>query len=266
MGSDYKAVSGGKGANQACAAARLSNAETTVHMVGCIGQDSFGEELRQSLSANRVDIEGIAAVPGPSGVAFIWVDRKGQNSIVVSPGANARFRAGDAYAHSDVALFQLETPLGEVERSLRYARAAKAITILDPAPAQPLTRETLEHVDIFTPNETEAEAFTGPARSPSETAHRLLDLGPKSVVLKLGPGGSLFSDGQETILTPGFPVTAIDTTAAGDCFNGALAVALAERQPMADALKFANAAAAISVTRSGAQTSLPTRDEVLRML
>jgi len=235
-------------------------------MVGCIGQDTFGEELRKSLSSHNVNVEGIATVPGVSGVAFIWVDRKGQNCIVVAAGANARFRAGDTYLGSDIALFQLETPMGEVERALRYARAANAITILDPAPAQPLTREALESVDIFTPNETEAEAFTGPARSPIETAHRLLDLGPRSVVLKLGPAGSLFYDGKDTILSPGLPVTAIDTTGAGDCFNGALAVALAERQPMADALKFANAAAAISVTRPGAQNSLPTRDEVDRLL
>ena len=266
MGSNYTAVPGGKGANQACAAARLANPETSVHMVGCIGQDAFAQELRKSLVANNVDIEGVAVVPGFSGVAFIWVDRKGQNCIVVTPGANARFRAGDAYPQCDVALFQLEVPLAEVERSLRYARAAKALTILDPAPAQPLTRETLENVDIFTPNETEAEAFTGPARSPIETAQRLLDLGPRSVVLKLGPAGSLYYDGKDTILTPGLPVTAIDTTAAGDCFNGAFAVALAERQPLPDALKFANVAAAISVTRPGAQTSLPTREDVDRLL
>ena len=111
MGSNYTAVPGGKGANQACAAARLANPETSVHMVGCIGQDAFAQELRKSLVANNVDIEEVAVVPGSSGVAFIWVDRKGQNCIVVIPGANAGFRAGDAYPQCDVALFQLEVCL-----------------------------------------------------------------------------------------------------------------------------------------------------------
>jgi ribokinase len=266
LASDYQALPGGKGANQACAAGLLVNNDTQVAMVGCVGRDGFGVQLRESLSACHVNSDGVSTVEGVSGVAFIWVDRKGQNSIVVTLGANAHFRARDEYQGAAVALFQLENPLGEVEQSLRLAHAAKAITILDPAPAQPLLRETLENVDIFTPNETEAEAFAGPARSPIETAERLLELGPRSVILKLGPAGALYLDRKDTIIAPAYSVTALDTTAAGDCFNGALAVALAEGQSMTDALKFANAAASISVCRRGAQTSLPTRAEVDMLL
>jgi ribokinase len=250
-GSAFTTIPGGKGANQAVAAGRLGGNPA---MIGCVGADPFGPLLLASLRAASVDVSGVETVDGPTGVAMIAVDREGQNSIIVAAGANGRFRAKDHYHGAKVALFQLESPLEEVRQAMRFARAAGAHVILDPAPAQPLDSDFLALADLVTPNETEAAAL-----GDSLAAAR-------AVIYKLGAAGARYVSPVETVEAPGFPVTPLDTTAAGDCFNGALAVALAEDLPMPAALRFANAAAAISVTRAGAQPSMPRREEVSAFL
>jgi len=275
LGRDFQMIPGGKGANQACAAARLSDDSTRVKMVGRVGYDVFGDHLKANLSAAGVDVSAVHATrASATGVALISVDRSGQNSIVVASGANHALAASEVEAMRPIfrgarlVLFQLESPLATVAPALRVAREEGARTILDPAPAQPLKAELLESVDILTPNETEALLLLG--RTPGrveldqapELAKLLRDLGPRSVVLKLGDRGSFCYDGQAEIFSSAFPVEARDATAAGDVFNAGLAVALSEDRSLAEALRFANAAAAISVTRVGAQSSVPSRAEV----
>lgn len=265
LGGGFQMVPGGKCANQANAAARLAVGAGVVKLAGRVGKDPFAAHLRASLGASGVDTEHVVDVEDvPTGIAMIWLDATGQNSILVAPGANLLFDGASAaalrplYATAACALFQLETPLDAVARAMAIARESGAITILDPAPAQPLSREILELADWVTPNETEARLLTGRDLEPAEMEEALLEMGARGVVLKLGAAGC-FSSGQ---LAPGFAADAVDTTAAGDTFNAALAVALAENRNTADALRFANAAAALSVTRLGAQTSAPWRAEV----
>jgi ribokinase len=278
LGSGLQTIPGGKGANQACAAGRLASPATTTRMVGRVGYDIFGDQLKASLSAAGVDVSFVHATRSqPTGVALIWVDGSGENSIVVAPGANGALLAAEmegvraAYRGAAYALFQLETPFDTVAAAMKLARSEGAKTILDPAPAQQLDRDFLEAVDILTPNESEALILLG--RPPSrlsideapEVAGELLRRGARAVILKLGEQGCLFCDGGSALHSSGFKVEVVDTTAAGDTFNGAVAVALAEGQSIPDALRFANAAAAISVTRVGAQASIPTRAEVERL-
>lgn len=275
LGRDFQMLPGGKGANQACAAAKVGGHGSVTRMIGRVGYDVFGDHLKASLSAAGVDVSSVHATRShPTGVALIWVDRAGQNSIVVASGANHALLAAEAEAMRPVfqgaafALFQLESPIPTVSAAMKIARAEGARTMLDPAPAQALASELLASVDLLTPNETEASILLGvpPARvskdDAPQLARRLRELGPRCVVLKLGDQGCFFFDGADEIYSPGFAVTARDTTAAGDVFNAALAVALGEQQAIAEALRFANAAAAISVTRPGAQTSVPARAEV----
>jgi ribokinase len=275
LGRDFRMVPGGKGANQACAAGKLGGNTVTTRMVGRVGCDVFAEQLKASLAAAGVDVSGIHATRGqPTGVALICVERSGQNSIVVASGANHSFVPGDvedlrpAFSGARFVLFQLESPLDTVQAALHLARREGAQTILDPAPAQPLSAELLADVDILTPNETEASMLLGlpPGRVTMDEAaglaRALRELGPNRVVLKLGEQGCFYWDGENEIASPGFPVGACDTTAAGDVFNAALAIALAEGHFIEHALRFANAAAAISVTRFGAQASVPVRTEV----
>lgn len=279
LGHGFQMVPGGKGANQACAAGKLAGTGRTVRMFGRVGLDPFADHLKASLSAAGVDVSGVASLrQHPTGTAFIWVDAAGQNSIVVAAGANAQFQARDvaalrpSFRNASHALFQLETPLETVAAALALARAEGATTILDPAPAQALPAEMLALVDILTPNESEACLLLGSSPRPIHVddapaiAASLQSLGPRHVVLKLGEKGcyALTPDGSQH--SPGFPVQAVDTTAAGDTFNAALAVALAEHQPWPQALRFANAAAALSVTRLGAQASIPSRPEVDNLL
>jgi ribokinase len=258
LGRDFQMIPGGKGANQAC---------------------SFADQLRASLAAAGVDVSAVAGTKSQTtGVALIEVDRAGQNSIVVASGANFAIGVADvegtraSFHGARYALFQLETPLPVVEAALRLARSEGAKTMLDPAPAQRLRGPILGQVDILTPNETEARQLIGFLPGGSErpewaiVASSLLNLGPASVVLKLGSQGCFFADRSESYHVEGFGVDAVDTTAAGDTFNAALAVALTEDRPMRDALRFANAAAAISVTRIGAQASVPSREEVDALL
>jgi ribokinase len=278
LGRDFQLLPGGKGANQACAAGKLS-LSSTVRMVGRVGYDVFADQLKASLAASGVDVSAVAGTRSQStGVAMIWVEEAGQNSIVVASGANFAFTAADvegarnAYRGARYALFQLETPLEAVQAAMQVARSAGARTILDPAPAQMLGPSLLAAVDILTPNETEAYVLLG--RAPSRVlpedapalARALLSLGPRAILLKLGDKGSFYLDADSEIYSPSFEVDPVDSTAAGDTFNGALAVALAEGRSMHDALRFANAAAALSVLKVGAQASIPARSEVDTLL
>ncbi len=275
FGRDFQMIPGGKGANQACAAAKLARKTLRVRMVGRVGYDVFGDHLKASLSAAGVDVSTVHATRSQAtGVALIPVETSGQNSIVVASGANHSLLASDVeswrsvFRDARMVLFQLESTIDTVAAGLRLARGEGARTILDPAPAQSLTRELLAHVDILTPNESEASLLLGrpPARlselDAPALARSLLQHGPRAVILKLGDQGCFYCDGETELLSRSFPVTARDATAAGDVFNAALAVALAEDSELTEALRFANAAAAISVTRLGAQTSVPTRAEV----
>lgn len=273
-GHNFQTIPGGKGANQACAAGRLGKT-TKTQMLGRVGFDAFGDQLKASLAAAGVDVSTVSGTQSTStGAALIWVEASGQNSIVIDAGANGALTPADVasanavWRDAAVALFQLETPLETVEAAMRAARSAGAVTILDPAPARPLPESILKLCDILTPNETEASILLGrpPGRvSASEAAGlaaALRRLGPKSVIVKLGEQGCYFDGGDQALTVPGFPVKAVDATAAGDTFNGALAVALAEGVHVRDALRFANAAAALSVTRLGAQASIPSRGDV----
>jgi ribokinase len=257
LGYDFRMSPGGKGANQAVAAAKLGAASVAVRMIGRVGMDLFADHLKASLAGAGVDVSAIhASRSHPTGVAMIAVDDVGQNSIVVASGANADLAAADVEAMrrvfkgASIAMFQLETPLATVAAALKLAREEGLTTILDPAPAQQLPAGLIDNVDILTPNEVESEQFD------------LGKPGAHTVVVKLGDRGCMAYRAGETFKVPAFPVNAIDTTAAGDVFNAGLAIALAEGSPFPHALRFANAAAAISVTRHGAQTSTPSRAEV----
>ncbi len=262
---------GGKGANQAYACARLGGSTA---MLGRVGEDEFGRRLRENLQQVGCDISGIGTVQGSSGVALIFVADTGQNSIIVVPGANAKFLAGDiaASSHSfhgsQIVLLQLETPIETVSAAAQAAKKANARVILDPAPADPRCVSLLPFVDILTPNETEAAILAGapPSRlDPTQAvavARKLQSQGAGIIIVKLGDQGCVLIEGKEALLSPAPKVNAVDTTAAGDVFNAALAVALSEGMNLPDACGFANCAAALSVTRAGAQSAVPTRLEV----
>lgn len=267
----FRLLPGGKGANQACAAARLGG---RVAMIGRVGDDVFGGQLLASLDAAGVETGGVLTAAGePTGVALIPVERGGQNQIVVAPGANHSLRPEEVTAALDARparflLLQLETPPETVAAAAARAQALGMTVVLDPAPAQALGAELLGSVGLLTPNESEARVLLGltpggvALGEAAEVARRLLALGPRRVVLKLGAQGAWLADRDRSDHFPAPSVEAVDATAAGDCFNGALAVRLAEGAPLDEAVRFANRAAAISVTRAGAQASLPTRAEV----
>lgn len=262
----FRVLPGGKGANQAVAAARLG---ADVRFVGCVGLDDYGQLLRSSLTVSGVRLDFLQVTDQfPTGVALIFVDPTGQNEIVVVPGANANakgFALRDGLAEAEVALFQFEVPIQVVAEGLRIAEGK---TILNPAPAVALPDDfPWSLVDVATPNETEAEALTGVAphdRSGCEAAAlALIGRGVREVVITLGRQGCYWHDGRKGHLIPTMSVDAVDTTAAGDAFNGALAVFLARGASMIEALTLANRAGAVSATRLGAQPSMPTLEEVL---
>lgn len=272
IGNKYFTASGGKGANQAFAAARLGGKTA---MLGRIGDDAFGREMRKTLADAGCDVSGIGITPGTSGVALIFVAETGQNSIIVVPGANNAFEP----EHIDAAqlrgatavLLQLENPMQTVLAAAQKARQAGARVILDPAPApaNPLPAELIRSVDILTPNETEAAILAGQAPSrltpkeAVEVARKLQVAGARTVIVKLGDQGCVVVDGESATLLPAPQVNAIDTTGAGDVFNGALAVGLSEGLPLCDAAVFANNAAAMSVTRLGhGESAIPSREEL----
>ena len=265
---------GGKGGNQAVAAARAGG---EVALIACLGLDALGGEALAGFLEEGIDTSLVRRTGAlPSGVALIVVDAAAQNAIAVAEGANGLLSAADlracasVIAGARVAVAQLEIPLDAVTEAIRLAHASGVLTILNPAPASPLPDELLRQVSVITPNASETEVLTGIAPTDDEALERaaraLLARGPGAVLITLGAGGVFVAtrDGRERI--PGWQVTAEDTTGAGDVFTGALAVALSERRPLADAARFANAAAAISVTRRGAQPSAPRREEIERLL
>jgi ribokinase len=279
LGRNFRMIPGGKGANQAYATARLAVSGTPVRMIGRVGADSFGSALKASLSGVGVNVDAVLDTDAEAtGVACIHVDGAGQNSITVAPGANGVLSGNDIRSQSwalegaRCVLLQLEVPIETVAEGLREARRVGATSILDPAPARALSKEILELVAIATPNENEACVLAGvpPGRVTSAEAvtlgQRIRELGAGSVIVKLGDQGCVYCGPHGTFTSPPFPVRALDSTAAGDTFNAALAVALVEGAGMEHALRFANAAAAISVTRAGAQTSAPARADVETLL
>jgi ribokinase len=272
QGRSFQTHPGGKGANQAAEIGRLGY---PVHMIGRIGSDAFGSELRESLDNVGVNTTAVSVSEAASGVAMILVQARGENSIVVAPGANACLGVSDLDANleliqnASLVLTQLEIPIPTLEHLTALCERECVPLILDPAPAQQLSSGVLSKVTWITPNDTEAQqltGFEGSTESEQELrslAERLLEMGPRNVLLKLGSRGAYVAteDGIRAAI-PAYSVDAVDTTAAGDAFNGAFAVALARGAAPLDAVQFATAAAAISVTRHGALPSMPTQAEV----
>jgi ribokinase len=274
LGGEFLSAAGGKGANQAVAAARAGG---QVSLVARVGRDALGDRALAGFVGEGIDVAHVTRDPrAASGAALIFVAANGENSIAVASGANDRLspadvrRARAVLTRAKVLLMQLETPLETVEAAARLAAAHGARVILNPAPARALPDSLLRYVSILTPNESEAEFLTGiklkSLAAAEQAAARLRRRGVETVILTLGAAGALIANEQGTQVVRGFKVKAIDTTAAGDIFNGALAVALTEALPLSDAVRFANAAAGISVTRLGAQPSAPTRREIERFL
>jgi ribokinase len=272
IGLDFNTFCGGKGANQAVALGRLGAA---VKMVGRLGTDAFATQLRQGLEQAGVDTTCVENVPGASGTALITISDRGDNNIIVIPGANALLLPEDLDRHrqqilgASMVLGQLEIPRESTEYLAEMLDSAGIPFLLDPAPADKLSPKLLQAVTWLTPNETEARHLLGldsddsSEISESETANRILGLGVRNVILKLGSKG-VYMAGKDVVSTyiDAVTVRAIDSTAAGDAFNGAFAFALAQnRMAPQDAARFACGAAAISVTRLGAQTSMPTMSE-----
>lgn len=270
LGSDFSLHSGGKGANQAVAAARLGH---TAILLGATGDDIFGQQLRQTLSDYGVDISNLASVPGPSGCASIVVDDRGENAIIVTPGANqgvtVEYLTGklDVLRSAGIVLAQLEIPLDSVEWLAKTCSELEVPFMLDPAPAQNLPLDLLSHVTWFTPNETEASFYTASDESVDQMMDRLFDSGTKNIILKRSNEGALIASASGARhRCAAFSVEAKDTTAAGDAYNGAFAVSLMQGATAEEAARFAAAAAAVSVTRPGAQPSLASREETLALL
>jgi len=272
LGGSLVIAAGGKGANQAVAAARLGADATFVCR---LGTDMFGERSLDGLKNEGLHTQHVVRdETSPSGVALIMVEERGENLIAVAPGANGHLSpedveaARDAIAGAGVLLLQLETPLDTVRRAVRLGRQAGAVVILNPAPARPLDEALLREISILTPNAGEAKMLTGiEPKDPGlcrRAAGLLHERGVESVIITLGEKGAFLSAADHVSLIPGRSVEAVDTTAAGDAFNGALAHALASGGDLPSAVDFANQAAALSVTRLGAQPSLPMQDQLDR--
>ncbi|NUT76135.1 ribokinase [Pseudomonas sp. C1C7] len=270
IGQSFATVSGGKGANQAVAAARLG---AQVSMVGCVGSDAYGAELRAALVAEQIDCQAVSTVAGSTGVALIVVDDNSQNAIVIVAGANGELTPAligcfdSVLQAADVIICQLEVPDATVGHALKRGRELGKTVILNPAPASdPLPAHWYANIDYLIPNESEASALSGlpvDSRATAETAAtRLIDMGAGKVIITLGAQGALFADGQRFEHSPAPTVKAVDTTAAGDTFVGGFAAALANGKSEAEAIRFGQVAAALSVTRAGAQPSIPTLSEV----
>lgn len=274
LGDELITAPGGKGANQAVAAARLG---AEVALIARLGRDDFGNRLSTILEANNVAGDYILRDErAPTGVAVIIVDARGENLIAVAPGANARLSAEDvracagAFEGAQSLLLQLEVPLPAVEQAAREAKRRGVLVVLNPAPARELSSALLSLVDVVTPNASEALRLTGvrvsDRASAAEAARMLRDAGIPQVIITLGAEGAFVLTGEGSWLTPGFPVQALDTTAAGDAFNAGLAVALAQGLPGREAVRYASAVAALAVTKVGALPSLPYAEDVAEFL
>lgn len=269
IGSNFKEVPGGKGANQAVAMARLNG---NVSMIGKVGEDGFGQTLISSLKNDKVDTTYIQTAKGSTGVALITVDKNAQNSIVVSPGANFEVKEEDidnnikAIENSDIVVLQLETPLNTIKYALNKAKELNKYTILNPAPAVKLDDEIIKNVDLLTPNETELEIISGVSIETEEdiqkAAQIMIEKGVKELIVTLGSKGSLYINKEKSMFKKAYKVEAVDTTAAGDSYTGALAVALSQDKGIEDAMDFASKVGALSVLKEGAQSSLPTLEDV----
>ncbi|PLV58294.1 ribokinase [Thermotoga sp. KOL6] len=258
---------GGKGANQAVTVAKLG--EKGCYFVTCVGNDEYGRLLIENFTLYK--ITGFSLIDKPTGRAFIEVTKEGENRIIIFQGANSYLTKDkidwEMLSRSQIVLLQNEIPF---ETTLEVAEKFSGLVIFDPAPAQEIRKEIMQHVDFITPNEEEMKMLSmdlfGEFSTLEESAKKMLNMGTKNVIIKLGEKGVLLINQKRTYHIPAFKVKALDTTAAGDVFNGAFAVAISEGKDTESAIKFANAAAAISVTRYGAQTSIPKREEVENLL
>ena len=274
LGGEFLTAAGGKGANQAVGAARSGG---KVALIARVGRDIFGDQAIAGLRRDGIDVSCVFRDKlTPSGVALIFVAKDGENSIAVAGGANAKLSPADVKKAARVIrsaallVAQLETPLATVTAAVDVAVKAGVPIILNPAPARPLPNSLLERITFLTPNETEAELLTGikvtDEAAAAKACSTLRSRGVGTVILTLGSRGAFLADLDGQRLVPGFKVKTVDSTAAGDVFNGALGVALAEGRTVPDAVRFANAAAALSVTRLGAQPSAPTRADIEKFI
>ena len=274
LGGRFSTAAGGKGANQAVAAARAGG---DVSFIARVGNDMLGKQAVEGFCRDGIDTRYIATDPKePSGVALIFVADSGENSIGVAPGANAALSVDDIHKYRDVILsanillIQLEIPMETVQAAVKLAAEKQICVILNPAPAQPLSDDILQNVSVLTPNESETQLLTGIEVTDENTAERAAKLlaqkGVKTIIITMGANGAFVYSSDFTGIVPSFPVKPVDTTAAGDVFNGALAVAFANRMNLTEAIRFANAAAAISVTQLGAQPSAPKLDKIMALL
>lgn len=265
IGSNFKEIPGGKGANQAVAAARLGG---DVYMIGKVGNDGFGESLLKQLKADKVNTDYVQVEEGPSGVALITVDKNAENSIVVSPGANFKLtevdidRCIDGIKESNTVVIQLETPIDTIKYALEKSKELGKFTILNPAPAVKLSDDIIKNVDLLTPNETELEILSGVSIKCEDdikkAANVMLEKGVKQLIVTLGSKGSLYLDKDNMEFKKSYKVEAVDTTAAGDSYTGALSVALSQNKSVDEAMDFASKVGALCVTKIGAQTSIPS--------
>lgn len=274
LGGRFFMAAGGKGANQAVAAARLG---ARVTFVGRLGRDMFGRQTEENLRREGIDTTHLIwDAETSSGVALIMVSEDGENSIAVAPGANGALtpadveRAERAIAGASVVLLQLEVPLDAVQRAAELAARHGVRTVLNPAPAAPLPDDLLRRVDLMTPNEHEARLLSGPhagvVDGAEAAAQALLTRGVRAVAMTLGRRGALVAEAGRMELVPSFKVNPVDTTGAGDAFNGALAVMWGQGRPLVDAVRYANAVAALATTVMGAQPSMPTAEKVAAFL
>lgn len=270
IGENFKEVPGGKGANQAVAIAKLGG---DVSMIGKVGNDGFGQTLINALKADNVKTDYIQIENCSSGVAMITVDKNAENSIVVAPGANFRVlredidKCIDSIKQSDIVVVQLETPLDTIKYALQESKQLDKYTILNPAPAVKLEEDIIKNVDLLTPNETELEILSGVKIENEEdiikAAQVMIHKGVKQLIVTLGSKGSLYIDKDNVKFKESYKVDAIDTTAAGDSYTGALSVALSQDKDIQEAMDFASKVGALCVMKEGAQTSLPTIHDVL---
>ncbi|TFB12945.1 ribokinase [Filobacillus milosensis] len=264
LGSDFQTIPGGKGANQAVAAAKLG---ADVTMIGCVGDDPFGEPLIKNLEKNRIHTSNVEPVTGvPTGIAVITV-AENDNTIIVVPGANDHVtpevvrQSEEAIKDSDVLLLQFEIPMESVKEAVRLADKNDTKVVLNPAPARPVDLDLLEQVDYITPNEHELKILLD-----SEEKKSFYDQNREKFFVTQGSKGVLYYDGEKEVLVPGYDVDVVDTTGAGDTFNGGFSVALAEGKTLEEACCYGNVVGALSVSQFGAQTGMPQREEVMKFL